>query len=466
MAYITNGYKRSLVITINRLVDGVVDSDYPHVYDGQGQFVYNGTTYPALTDDEVAKLTTFQFQTRLNIVKQWVKSQELGITGNESFWNGSSSYDTSVCPDEVVVETTTTTTTTSTSSTTSTTCTNCTTFTTTSTTTTTTTSTSTTSTSTTTKATVLWAVNGSRIIKSTNFGQTWNTVYIASSTLRSITFIDENTGFATGVGTTGKQGLIYKTTDGGNLWYDVYNQLPASVDGRSIFSSTQELSDKVFFGGNMSTFVVYNKATDSFSDITRGTSHNSYDMYAFNANEVISVTSLSASVDYMLRTTNGGSLWYEPATAPQDRTITGMDFNGNDGVLVSASSGTLYKVWTSSDKGVTWVTNSPLTIGSHAMQDVSFPLPTRCYAVGCNQVATEGKLWLSIDKGLSWADYTSKLPANTKALRCVNFFDDAIGWIGGDYGKVYYTTDYGNTWQSFTAPDTTNQVADIYIMQI
>ncbi|MFA7327268.1 MAG: T9SS type A sorting domain-containing protein [Candidatus Kapaibacterium sp.] len=64
-------------------------------------------------------------------------------------------------------------------------------------------------------------------------GENWERTYVGDFYPYSIYFIDEQVGFISGgIGNTGdsKNDVIYKTTDGGNSWYEVLNQFqdPAS----------------------------------------------------------------------------------------------------------------------------------------------------------------------------------------------------------------------------------------------
>ena len=222
----------------------------------------------------------------------------------------------------------------------------------------------------------------------------------------------------------------------------------------------------MYFGGNLSTFLKYDLNSDAWYDVSKGVSHNAYDLYAFSNDTVISVTSLSASTDYVLKTTNNGATWTEPATAPQDRTLTGVDFYGSTGILISAANATLNKLFRSTDNGNTWSTINPIGFGLNAMQAISFASANTVYVVGDNQSATEGKLWKSIDGGILWADYSAYLPSNCGPLRSVRFLDNNIGWAGSDFGKIYYTLDGGLSWTEVTAISGSNRVNDIFLMQV
>ncbi len=73
------------------------------------------------------------------------------------------------------------------------------------------------------------------IAKSTDDGNTWNTITI-SNCLFSLSFPSENVGYA-----GGKNGILYKTTDKGNSW------VPMSVGDPNPFNSVYFVNDTVGF---------------------------------------------------------------------------------------------------------------------------------------------------------------------------------------------------------------------------
>lgn len=331
--------------------------------------------------------------------------------------------------------------------------------------TTTTTTSSTTSTTTTTMQPILWAIAGTRILRSLDKGSNWDIMYNGSNYLYSISFLDSSIGFATGSADGSKVGAIIKTDNGGLNWYDQAFDLPTVVANKIIFSSSKQLNSVIYFGGNLSTFIKYDKIADSYTDVSKGVSHNSYDIYAFNNGEAISVTSLGASTDYTLKTSNSGSTWNEPITSPQDKTLTGVDFFGNTGILISSRNSTTEKLYKSTDKGDTWSNISAVAFGLSAMTSISFPTANVVYVVGVTQASSVGKFWKSIDSGNSWTDLSANLPLGTNTLRVVKFLSDTEGWIGGDSGKIYYTINGGTTWNSYVADVTANSITDLFLIQ-
>ena len=454
MGYVYTGYKRSLSITVTKTINGVASAGYPKTYPtatdiANGYFTYSRTNYAippnGMTEEEFAQLDTTTYNSLLAAFQLYVLSLEPGLNFTTHALNSPTVYDAATCPPGAVDTTTTTTGTTTTS---------------------------TTGTTTTTAAPVagfaLYIVGGNYIAKSTDNGQSWTSKYTAASTLHSVSFLDENIGFATGVGDAGGNGCIYKTTDAGENWADDVSQLPAIAANKIFFSSTKELSDYLYVGGNSSTFMLYDRAAGTWSDVSKGTSHHAYDMYAHSDSEVLSITSLTGSADYILRTTDSGANWSEPASTPQDKKLTGIDFYGSNGIIVTSGNTTSDKMYKSSDRGASWVDVSPFcatAVGVNAMSDISYASADVIFIVGSNQLVTTGYVWKSTDGGLSWSDITANFSATPPPLNCVKFYDESNGWIGASNGDVYYTTNGGTTWTAVDGAVSNNGITSIMLIE-
>lgn len=305
----------------------------------------------------------------------------------------------------------------------------------------------------------LWAVGGDYVSKSTNEGASWTQVYdTGGQYLRSVSFLDANEGFAFG------GSKAYKTLNGGTSWFDNTSSLPdiIKVTGRLLYGATHELSTDIYVGGNLSTFIRYNGST--WSDVSKGTSHNAYNLYAHSSSTVLSTTSITGAADYGLRTTNSGGSWSEPATFPQDKTVLGVDFNGANGIMCSSANTTIDKIFRSTNSGATWTAQNGLTVD--AMRAVAFPTSSVAYIAGGDQSGLWGHIWKSTNGGVSWTDISGNLPASTRRINTMRFFDENKGWIGTNFNKIAYTLDGGASWSSLIDADigSGNSVLDIMMI--
>lgn len=452
MGYVYTGYKRSLSITVTKTINGVASAGYPKTYptatdEANGYFTYNGTNYAippnGMTEEAFAQLDTTAYNSLLAAFQLYVLSLEPGLNFTTHALNSPTVYDAATCPPGPVATTTTTTGTTTTS---------------------TTGSSTTTTTQTALPAGRLWIVGGNYISTSVDGGENFALNYTAATMLLGISFLNEDLGIATGVGDAGKNGCIYMTFNKGVAWADAVAMLPAIASSKTFYSITHELSDYAYVGSTLSTFMLYDREGMTWSDISKGTTHVSYDMFAHTDSNVLSLTSVTGSADYILRTTDSGANWAEPATAPQDKTLNGFDFYSNVGIAVSGRNATTNKMYKSTDSGASWTDVSPFcatAVGTNNMQAVSFASANDVFVVGCNQAATEGKVWKSEDEGLSWTDITDNLPDVPAKLNCVRFYDAFYGWVGSDTGYVYYTTNGGTSWTKVDGQVSNNGITDI-----
>lgn len=98
MAYIGTGYKRSLIITLTKKVDGQLL--YTRQYNGQNTFEIDGVTYPTLTDFQFQTMTEANYLIRLAAFKSYVESIEKGLVFDNVIVAGHDSmiYDLGACP--------------------------------------------------------------------------------------------------------------------------------------------------------------------------------------------------------------------------------------------------------------------------------------------------------------------------------------------------------------------------------
>jgi hypothetical protein len=85
--------------------DGVSMEGYPKIYDCQEEFTHEGTTFPELTDEEIALLTPEGYEPRLLAFIAKIKDENPTFDYDSySFEDGENplEFDTTLCPIEVV----------------------------------------------------------------------------------------------------------------------------------------------------------------------------------------------------------------------------------------------------------------------------------------------------------------------------------------------------------------------------
>lgn len=137
------------------------------------------------------------------------------------------------------------------------------------------------------------------------------------------------------------------------------------------------------------------------------------------------------------KTTDGGTTWTSPVVVPDVYYFTDVVFkDANNGILIG-STNTAPGVYVTSNAGVSW------TVGTGASNGVPY---SACYVSGNTYFLVDngGRIKKSADNGLTWTTvYT--LPG--ALLTGIDFYDDNIGMACGDNGLIVTTSDGGITWQ-------------------
>lgn len=202
---------------------------------------------------------------------------------------------------------------------------------------------------------------------------------IQTATIYDIEFVDENIGWM-----VGNNGMIVKTTNGGESWISQSSGTSLHILG-------------VDFVNNQTGWAVGNSGL-------------------------------------ILKTTNGGERW-TAQTSGQTVTLNDVNFvNDQLGLIVGASG----RILRTTNGGTNW---SSVTSGTtQTLRELQFVDNLNAWAVG-----TSGTIRRTTDGGINWS--TQFPPAgNTNYLRAVCFIDNQNGWIAGDGLTFLKTTDGGANW--------------------
>ena len=244
--------------------------------------------------------------------------------------------------------------------------------------------------------------------KTSDSGKTWH-----ASTIRqgfhaeSIHFADTNVGYVSGVG------AIYKTTNGGNTW----TPLTVRINGSPAFLS-----------GSWGNYVI----GENDVWLAQG------DCW-FGGRQII------------YKSTNGGSTWTSFDTAVNNTHFTDLIMFERNGLGYAVSSGFL---WRTLNGGIRWeiFNTTPIMnwrsganrhnwhedIAIYNNRSVLIPM-----SPGCNGgwSSGEGGLGFSSDLGRTWNTFITG-----GSMFGTFLLNDSTGWGCGYNNEVYYTKNYGRTW--------------------
>ncbi len=270
---------------------------------------------------------------------------------------------------------------------------------------------------------------GGTILKTTDVGETWNTVYSNTNiSFKSVYFINESVGFAVG-------NYMLKTIDGGNSWLLFQ---PFITDIQEITFTTSQIG-----------FLI--TSTGLYKTIDGGETWIS----TFSA-PCISISFPSQNVGYLhgdsnsiFKTIDGGETWTlsTPNANPGNISIVSpLFFTAEDKGFFG---GYYYGAFTKTlDGGATWNcinTDCQSDIGV-GIRSIYFYSATIGYAV-CQ---SQNNILKTVDGGETW---TSQNIAEA-TLNDVFFIDENVGFIVGSSGEIFKTENGGNLSVAATSPDT------------
>ncbi|MDP2302777.1 MAG: YCF48-related protein [Ignavibacteria bacterium] len=250
-------------------------------------------------------------------------------------------------------------------------------------------------------------------LKSVDGGRNWSASTIrannAAPNAQDIFFVNENVGYA-----SHGYGMISKTTDGGNSWFQV-------------------MKDTIAVGWT------------------------NYGIHFLDENYGFVVAKTANNVDGIFKTTDGGASWLmkENIFATNLRGVAFTD--QNIGVVV----GEKYKIGFTTDGGVNWTPATlPTITGTPNFRDVSFINSNTVIAVG------DAMVMVSNDAGKNWSNSGATVP---EVLTGLEFKDPTNGWAVGAKTSprsiaLLYTSDGGVNWTNrvdYSVFDTMKTVTDV-----
>lgn len=271
------------------------------------------------------------------------------------------------------------------------------------------------------------------IRNTTNGGDNWLFQNSGTSrTLNSIFFADAQTGYTVG-GESPIETIVLKTSNGGNNWVRL-NFIPPAIEAYSVFFINANTG---FISGNINAIC---KTTDGgVTWIYCGSSGNANwlrslyfvdqnigwligrDMYSLNAN--------------ILKTTDGAYNWSVIYTGTGYKEHKSLHFQDTNLGYAVGDSGVIIKT---TDGGNNWLNLNSGTVNN--LNSIDIISPSYAWAVG----GYANTILMSSNSGQNWFFQ----PVNQSYLKSVDFVSALTGWAVGDAGKIFKTTSGGLTYLS------------------
>lgn len=233
--------------------------------------------------------------------------------------------------------------------------------------------------------------------------QDWELIkaFQPAQSLHSIRFANEDVGWTVSTLYNGSTFNIHKTEDGGDTWID-----QSSGHTGTRFKDIWVVSeDTVFMCGNFGL---------------------------------------------VIHTIDGGNTWISDTVVPSGDHLFGIWFVGQTG-YVCGNSGTIFKT---TDMGDSWTQVTPPFMT--AIEEIYFLDESFGFICGLNFI------YYTEDGGDTWSEPETFPGATTNWwLREFSFVNTQVGFVCGDIGQVYKTTDAGKNWEYLPNSGTTESLQSI-----
>lgn len=245
---------------------------------------------------------------------------------------------------------------------------------------------------------------------------------IHTATIYDIDFIDENTGWL-----VGNNGMIVKTTDGGETW------IPQSSGTSVHLFGVDFVNSLIGWAVGNSGFIL--KTTNGGERWTQQTSGQSVTLNDVNfVDDQLGL--IVGATGRIFRTTNGGTNW-SSVTSGTNQTLRELQFVDNLNAWTVGASGTIRRT---TDGGINWSAQSPPSGITSYLRAVCFIDNQNGWVVGDGLVILK-----TTNGGTNWVlQYAPIGVENT--LRGVSFINSQTGWVVDYAGVIIKTTDGGNSW--------------------
>ncbi|MHB1325013.1 MAG: YCF48-related protein [Thermoleophilia bacterium] len=239
----------------------------------------------------------------------------------------------------------------------------------------------------------------------------WVNPSVQGNTLRSLSFVNANTGWAAGDG-----GTILKTTDGGASWSA---QIPSSnsCTGVTPYGSGCNLKGVSFFDANNGWAV--GAFGTIWKTINGGTSWTAQSLpiigcggscvYAnlSGVHFISSTVGIAVGPSYAFATRDGGASWTQVTGINTSHSLNAIQLVDSNNGFAVGDNGAVYKItW----NGSTWAAAQQTGTGTQSLTGLYFANAANGFAVG------GGRLWRTVNGGTTWLKNETLRTENFRAV--------------------------------------------------
>lgn len=249
-----------------------------------------------------------------------------------------------------------------------------------------------------------------------------------TAALYDMEFINRNTGWICGTG-----GTIIKTTNGGTNWIQQITNVPS----KPLFGIHPVNENVVYAVGWFSTILKTTNGGDNWVAIENGgppVYGNYFSVFFYNELTGWIGENNTMGQGDVKKTTDGGKTFNSYYTFGWPYDLYFKDSLNGIGVSGAAN------IHKTTNGGLNW--NSFQIAGSGDFNRISFINNNTGFVVG----EYSHKVYKTIDFGSNWNEI-AVVEDVMEALYSIRFSSDSTGWIGGNYSRLYKTTNQGINWK-------------------
>jgi photosystem II stability/assembly factor-like uncharacterized protein len=272
---------------------------------------------------------------------------------------------------------------------------------------------------------VVWTAGaGGKVLVTTNGGTSWNSVgggVIGTDNIYAIEALDANTAFVTTTPTSTT--FIYRTTNGGTTWTQMYTQSGGFIDAIKMYNASNGIALGDPVGGKWTIL----KTTDggaTWARIATEPAQVGTEAGWNNSFATIGTTNIwfGTNSNKIYRSTDGGLTWSSSSVAFQNS--INISFSSAQYGVAGADDGSAART---TDGGVTWM---PVSVGGTGAV-------TGFSGVGVDFFASKGgTVYRSTDRGATWvASFTGSI-GNLRHLSFVANGANVSGWTVSSAGNI------------------------------
>ncbi len=275
------------------------------------------------------------------------------------------------------------------------------------------------------------------IIRTLDYGKSWQYLYIPYETFVSVFFTDENTAYITGF--ENDVGVMLKTTDKGNTFEHIYPGTLALVTGS--YFTNKDTGYVIGTGGYISKTT---NAGASWQTIFCQSDKNFNSLFFTDLQNGYIVGNDST----ILKTTDGGESW-ELKGSGFTSNLNAVSFPGSNTGYAAGEEGEIYKI---ENDSVSLIQRIGVSQPYNDLNFIYFIDSLNGFTGGYN-----GKFFTTTDGGFSWT-LTDFRPQDVITMWAIKFYRNQIGIVAaGD--KLLKTTDAGKHWDVINSNTTSTDVA-------